>query len=405
MAHPLHVTHVVLTLDCGGLERTVLDLVREGTRLGQKVSVVCLEGPGAWGTQVEILGGRLVCVHKRPGLKLRRIKELQAVLDELRPDVLHTHQIAALFYSGPIARSIGIPVIVHTEQSNNLSGTVSSIRRMRLWLLMRLATRHVSRFFGVSENIAFTVLKSRLLPESKVFVVPNAVDFERFSIRTDPSALRRSLGIPVEGLVIGTLGRLNEIKRQDLLIRAFAQVRTKIPSAHLLLVGDGPMHNDLRALAESLGVADSVHFAGYQAEPVPYLQAMDVFALTSRIEGTPLAVLEAWAAGLPVVASRVGGLVRLVEEGKCGLLFDSGDQHALAEALTGLLQDKDKARQFGEAGRQRAYSMFSLAAMAKEYQRHYLELLALRSPLSQALQKKPELWPTSASRRTKVVVK
>jgi glycosyltransferase involved in cell wall biosynthesis len=243
---------------------------------------------------------------------------------------------------------------------------------------MRLATRHVARFFSVSENIASTVLASRLLPPSKVFVVPNAVDMERFSNRTDISAVRRSLGIPAEARVIGTVGRLTEIKRQDLLIRAFAEIRKQLPSVHLILVGDGPWHAELRALATALGLGESVHFAGYQADPVPYLQTMEVFALTSRMEGTPLAVLEAWAAGLPVVASRVGGLIRLLEEGKSGMLFDSGDQRGLARALMSLLLEPNRAREMGEAGRSRACSMFSLAAMAREYQRHYLELLAPR---------------------------
>jgi glycosyltransferase involved in cell wall biosynthesis len=249
---------------------------------------------------------------------------------------------------------------------------------MRLWLLMRQATRHVARFFGVSENIASTVITSRILSPSKVVVVPTSVDMDRFRVRGDTLAVRRSLGIPAESQVIGTLGRLNEIKRQDLLIRAFAEVRKQVSNAHLLLVGDGPLHDELRALASALGLTEAIHFAGYQVNPVPYLQAMQVFALTSRMEGSPLAVLEAWGAGVPVVATRVGGLVQLVEDGKSGLLFGSGDQRALVASLVGLLANPVRARQLGEAGRDRALSMFSATAMAKEYHRHYTELLVSR---------------------------
>jgi glycosyltransferase involved in cell wall biosynthesis len=247
---------------------------------------------------------------------------------------------------------------------------------------MWLAARHVTRFFGVSEDIAATVMAFRILSASRVFVIPNAVDTERFACRADKATLRRSMGIPVEAPVVGTVGRLNEIKRQDLLIRAFVEVRSRLPAAHLLLVGDGPLLAELHALAATLGVGDSVHFAGYQADPVPYLQAMDLFALTSRIEGTPLAVLEAWAAGLPVVAARVGGLVRLLEDERSGLLFDSGDQRALADAICALLLDPDRAEEMGEMGRGRAYSQFSVTTMAKEYQRHYVELLEARRLLS-----------------------
>ena len=126
--------------------------------------------------------------------------------------------------------------------------------------------------------------------------------------------------------MIGTIGRLNEVKCQDLLIRSFHRVQAQIPDTRLLLVGDGPKRADLHALAEELGLSGSVHFAGYQAQPESYLQVMDVFALTSRAEGLPLAVLEAWAAGLPVVATRVGGIPRLIDDGRTGLLIDSGDE-------------------------------------------------------------------------------
>ena len=147
--------------------------------------------------------------------------------------------------------------------------------------------------------------------------------------------------------MIGTVGRLDEIKRQDLLIRAFGAVRARFPEVHLLLVGDGPRRDELRGLAEGLGLSDCVHFTGYQAEPEKSLQAMDLFALTSRSEGMPLSVLEAWAAGLPVVASRVGGLPELIEHGQTGLLFAPDDETELARVLGELVAEPGGAEQIG----------------------------------------------------------
>jgi glycosyltransferase involved in cell wall biosynthesis len=206
-------------------------------------------------------------------------------------------------------------------------------------------------------------------------VVPNGIDLDRFRDPRDTGLVRQSLGIPLDAPVIGTVGRVSEVKRQDLLIRAFRLVLSRVPDAQLLLVGDGPWMGELRELTADLGLDDRVHFAGYQPRPEPYLQAMDVFALSSRSEGMPLAVLEAWAAGLPVVATRVGGLPELIDDGRTGVLVDFGDEHALAGALCDLIADPEFSRRLGEAGRNRVESLFSLRRMADEYQRHYVELL------------------------------
>jgi glycosyltransferase involved in cell wall biosynthesis len=143
----------------------------------------------------------------------------------------------------------------------------------------------------------------------------------------------------------------------------------------LLLVGDGPLWADLHALVKELRLCDRVHFAGYQADPARYLQVMNVFALPSRAEGLPLTILEAWAAGLPVVATRVGGIPRLVEDGRTGLLINVGDEEALTAAIGRLLSDSDLARRIADAGRDQAVEHFDTRRMAGDYQRHYLELL------------------------------
>jgi sugar transferase (PEP-CTERM/EpsH1 system associated) len=380
MPEPIKVTHVVLSLDCGGLERVVLDLVREGQVLGQQITVLCLEHPGTLAAHVEALGGSLLCLHKLPGFKLRTINQLEAVLHELLPDVLHTHQAGALFYTGPAARRVDVPVVVHTEHGNHFrhrhAGFLGRMRQSWLWWI---AARYAARFFCVSKDIADELASRRLVPRRKLEVIPNGIDtdlFERTSSRAD---IRRTLGIAPDAPVAGTVGRLNGVKRQDLLIRAFTQVCKRIPDARLVLVGDGPMRDSLQALAKDLNLNGSVRFAGYQSQPERYLQMMDVFALTSQTEGMPLAILEAWAAGLPVVASAVGGVPDLVQHGCNGLLFPSGDEDALAQLLRELIQDQDRARSLGAAGRQEVLARYSLQRMANDYQHHYLQLLGAKS--------------------------
>jgi glycosyltransferase involved in cell wall biosynthesis len=377
---PLGVTHVVLTLDCGGLERIVLDLARTGPGLGQRVSVICLERPGTLAAQVEDAGARVVCLDKPAGIRHETVGRVRRALRELRPDVVHTHQIGALLYTGPAARAERVPLVVHTEHINQIAKHRSLNKQVRTRLLWGLAGRQAARFFCVSDDIASEVKTFGVLPRRKVRVVLNGIDTARFRSRDGAEAMSEGLGIPPGVPVVGTVGRLDEVKRQDLLIRAFRRVLSAAPDARLLLVGDGPMRAGLATLAERLGVSDRVHFAGYQVRPERYLQVMDVFALTSRAEGLPLAVLEAWAAGLPVVASRVGGIPRVVTDGQTGLLFDSDDEDALTGALRRLLADPGFAHRLGEAGRRQAEDRYDTRRMAGDYQRHYLELLATRSP-------------------------
>jgi glycosyltransferase involved in cell wall biosynthesis len=370
MYEPLRVTHVTLSLDVGGLERNIVNQVREGHKLGQEVSVVCLERPGTLAAQVEALGGSVTCLHKRPGLRPELIGQMRHTLRRLRPHVAHTHQIASLLYTGLAARGAGVPLVVHTEH-----GKERYADRLRTRLLGRLAGRYAARFFCLSEDMAAAVKAHRIVSPAKVRVILNGIDTARFQQRGEARALRQELGIPAGAPVIGTVGRLTPVKRQDLLLRAFARVREQVPEARLLLVGDGPLLEQLQGLAAELGVGGATHFAGYQPEPQRYLHLIDVFALTSASEGIPQALLEASAAGIPSIASQVGGIPEVIEEGRSGLLFPSGDQGALTGGILALLTEADLARRLGESARDRVESLFHIRRMAAEYHEQFLELL------------------------------
>ena len=369
------VTHVVLSLDTGGLERIVVDLARAGCDQGHLPSVICLERPGNLASQIETLGIPVLCANKQPGLRFGTIEQVRRLLRELKPHVVHSHQISALLYAGPAARRERVPVVVHTEHINNVAKHTSLNRRVRTRLLWGLAGSFADHVCCVSDDVASAVRAYRTIPGRKVSVVFNGIDTAAFDSTGDCDALRRSLGIPPGVPVIGTVGRLNEVKRQDLLIRGFAKIARRDPEPHLLLVGDGPELKSLQGMAAALGLASRVHFAGYQARPEHFLHVMDIFALTSRLEGMPLVVLEAWAAGRPVIASSVGGVPKLITHGQTGLLFDSGDEAALTEAILRLLACPDDARRLGEAGRECVRSRFDLKVMAGTYDRHYRDLL------------------------------
>ncbi|WP_422925475.1 glycosyltransferase [Singulisphaera sp. PoT] len=376
MTKNLKVTHVVLSLECGGLERIVLDLARTGPKLGQEVSVICMERRGKLADQVEEAGATVLCLDKPPGRDPEMVGKVREALRQLKPNVVHTHQIGPLLYAGPAAQAENVPLVVHTEHINQLAKHRSLSRRLRLRILWWLAGRRSARFFCVSDDIAAAVHTHGFLPKRKIHVVLNGIDTAQFRRKSrEANPVRSELGIPPGAPLLGTVGRLNEVKCQDLLVRSFQRILKDVPEAHLLLVGDGPMWAELHELADRLEISDRVHFAGYQAEPERFLKAMDVFVLPSRAEGLPLAILEAWAVGLPVIATRVGGIPRLLDEGRDGILIDPNDEQALTSSLLAVLSDPEHARKLGEAGRRRAEADFDTCRMATDYQTHYLQLL------------------------------
>lgn len=369
----LRVRHVVLSLDCGGLERVVLELVRGGQKLGQEVSVLCLERPGALAREAEAAGAKVECVEKKPGLKPNLVRVLAKSFRTDRPDVIHVHQVGALAYAGPAAYFSGVPAVVHTEHGKHYAN------RWKTRVLGSLAARFAHRFCCVSEDVLNEVVEQGVAAKAKCVFVPNGIDTGRYATSTRSAELRATLGIPGDALVLGTIGRLSEIKRQDLLLKGFVEVLRELPECRLLIVGDGPERKKLTALAEEFGISERVTFAGYQAQPELYLPLMNVFALTSRSEGLPLAVLEAWSAGKPVIATRVGGLPKLIEHGKTGYLFDLDDAAALAKHIVQLLTNRDLARTLGNAGQAMARDRYDLRVMAQAYETIYRQQLATQA--------------------------
>jgi glycosyltransferase involved in cell wall biosynthesis len=376
MFSPLHIAHGVLSLDVGGLERIVLDLVRAGQHQGHRVSVVCIERAGKLASEAKAAGATVVSLDKPPGRLPTFVQKAKGVLADLKPDIIHTHQIGAAWYLGQAAKSFGGPPVLHTEHGNEFARAPNLWKAVKARLFFHRAARFVERFCCVSQEIADAVTRWRTVPRAKVEVVPNGISLKNHADIPTPAAVRESLGIPAGATVIGTVGRLTEVKRQDLLIQMTAELRTGVPDLRLVLVGNGDRRGMLEELARDLGVADRVHFAGYQPRPEQYLQIMDVFALTSRSEGFPVSLLEAWLAGVPIVCSAVGGIPRVVTHGEDGLLFPSGNEAALASALARVIGDRDLRTRLAAAGGRAVRERYSLERMASEYETRYRALLA-----------------------------
>jgi glycosyltransferase involved in cell wall biosynthesis len=374
-SEPLHVVHGVLSLDVGGLERIVLDLVRVGRGQGHRVSVICVERTGGLAEVATQLGAEVFSLEKPPGRDRRTTQRCLELLRRLQPDVIHTHQLGALWYLGRAARQRGGIAVLHTEHGNARARAAGPWQRMKLRVLLNRAAKLADRFCCVSQEIADAVTAWTTVSRGKVELIPNGIETERFTRPPDCVSARSELGIPATATVIGTVGRLSEVKRQDLLLRVLARMDPKAPGTHLLIVGDGPERNRLEETAAVLRISGQVIFAGYQPRPERFLHAMDVFALTSRSEGLPVSLLEAWAAGLPVVCSAVGGIPSVVTHGQNGLLVPFGSENALEQAFMSLIADRALAERLARVGEACVRSRYSLANMAGEYDRRYRDLV------------------------------
>jgi glycosyltransferase involved in cell wall biosynthesis len=284
-----------------------------------------------------------------------------------------------------LARQRSTYSIIHCPTFSHLSGlAVIAGRILRCPTLVRVATENDVRefaetrtfkaqlFFHILRRATGAIAPSRIIrdelltagfPNDKIFILPNGVDVVRFQPATVSEKIeaKSALGLCAETLVIGTVARLVQRKRIDVLLRAFRKVLVHSYRARLLIVGDGPLRDELRTAARGLGIDGFVSWLGSQIDPAKLLRAMDVFALPSHMEGSPNAVLEAMAMGLPIVATRIGGIVDLVEENATGLLIRPGDADELATALCALLSDAGLRVNLGLAARRRAVEVFSLS--------------------------------------------
>jgi glycosyltransferase involved in cell wall biosynthesis len=341
---PIAVMQVVLSLRVGGLERVVVDLVNHASDEFRFV-VCCLEEAGAWAGEVP----RVVTLNKRPGVDWRMFWRIAGIVRAERIDVIHTHNSTAHLYGALAAKLTGAKVL-HTEHGKNVG------EEARYHRLNRIAAPFTDFTVAVSDKNAEVAVRHEGAAPSRLKVIPNGIRIEQFS------APRKS-----PGRRVGTVGRLVREKNYPLLLRAVAA----IPDAELVLVGDGPLRNELQKRA-----GQRVQFLGQRADIAELLAGFDVFALSSSTEGMSIALLEAMAAGCPIVVTAVGGNVELIEHMQTGLVVPPDDEAALCAAIEQLLDDRALATRLGDAARETARQRYSVEAMTRSYETLWRQLAA-----------------------------
>lgn len=352
----MRIVHLVIAGEVAGGQIVALRLLRAARERGHHVAVVA----PAEGAFTELLRAEGVPVHiadVNRSFRLGDLVKLVRILRAERADVLHTHTaLAANVLSRIAGRLAGAAVVSHLHIENHFRS--QRVPAAILRSLDNLTVRLAASVIAVSEGTRAALVEQGYPPE-RIVVIPNGVDEVADDAPRAPG-LRAELGVPERAPLVGEVARLCAVKGQRELIEAMAEV----PGAWLLLVGadleqGGAFEAGLRALAERVGVAGRVVFAGYRADAGDCLAECDVVALPSWAEGMPLVVLEAMQRAKPVVATAVGGTGEVVVHGVTGLLVPVRDPARLAAALRSLVDDPRLARALGEAGRARARERFS----------------------------------------------
>ena len=380
---PRIVAHVVLSLNVGGLERMLLRLLERIDRARYAPIVVALDEPGALSSELRALDIPLDVVRRRPGIDPHVMWEMAAYVRRERVAIVHTHNATPHLY-GAVAALIARwparprPRVVHTKHGRNAPGLRRKV------LLNGIASALSDRVVAVGEDTRGVIVRVERVSPAKVITIPNGIDLDEYRPGGDRALARARLGIPEAGLCVGCVARLSPEKDHATLLRAFAELRRRRPDARLALIGDGPTRAALVSLAAELGVAGAVVFAGTRSDVAELLAGLDVFAQSSLTEGLSLTLLEASAAGLPIVATRVGGNAEVVADGETGLLVPPSDPRAFADALVAVAERADRVT-MGARGRARVALRFDAAEMARRYERLYDEVLGIaRGPYPRA---------------------
>jgi glycosyltransferase involved in cell wall biosynthesis len=359
-ASRLRVLHVITSLTVGGAERLVVSAAARLPRGRFDSAICCFAARGPLAADAEAAGVPIWCLDEFPGVghPLAFVRLLRLIRG-FRPDIVHTHLQSPNLYGRLAAVLAGVPRIAATEHN------VYGAKAARYVGVERALAKRTHALIAVSNEVrGFLAAQLKIAP-SAIRVIRNGV--APATVSADRAADFRRMAGGGAGTRIGVVASLTRKKGHDVLLEALARLPDR-DDVHVLVAGDGPERAALEQLARSLGLGGRVHFLGNVANPADVLAASDLFVLPSRIEGLPLALLEAMQAGKAVVATAVGGVAEAVADGRSGLLVPPESPDALATAIGRLLVSPPLREQLGAAARETVSRGFTEEA--------YLEALA-----------------------------
>ncbi len=361
--------HLATNLEMGGCNIVLKEMVAASAE-HYDCEVWCLSPGGPLEEDVAALGVPIRVLGLGKHIWRRRTtRELTLALRQALPDILHCHSFRPNFHGCLSGQAIGIPHIIITQHDARIRTHHALVN----WWLRRIPSAIV---MSVSPPVAEEYIHRCRYSRERVRALPNPVDTDLFRPGSPGHSVAAELGIQGNSPVIGMVGGLARAKGHPHLLHAFVQVRQAFPDAALLLIGDGPQRARLEALTVELGQSDRVHFVGLRRDVHRLLPLLTTYAQSSLWESDGIAIKEAMACGVPVVATATTGARNILQDRELGLVCPIGDADALADALIRVCGDSDLASRLGQAGRERCVEHFSAEQYAVQLRELYETLLS-----------------------------
>ena len=367
-SHRFRVLYLIWSLDLGGAEQVVVDLVKGLSKQDFKPIVCCLSEKGRNASLVEREGVKVFALHKRPKFDPFLISKLTRLIRNERIDLIHTHLFTANLWGRIAAKLTGVPVVSSEHGMDHW--------RKRFHLALDSWLTPVNkRVIFVSDAVKRFYMNRNHSLNGKSKVIYNGINTLEFQQSFDKETVKESLGLLKTEQVIGTVGRLVPEKAHVDFMEAIQMLKEERKDIMGLIIGEGELLDKLKKQAEKDHLQKHILFAGFRSDLPKVYQAMDVFVLCSLREGLPLTALEAMAAGVPVVATAVGGIPEVITDGRDGLLVPPSDSQALAKAISRILSDQELRESLVQNAKQKVHDYFSVEKMVYDHEKLYAEVL------------------------------
>ncbi len=372
MEKKINLLYIIHSLDNGGAETLAIRLAAKLDKNIFNATVCSLSDHGPLREVLEAKKVPYFTLGKREGKDFKIAIQLRNILKQQEVDVIHTHNMGPLLYTYLATLFSNKCKIVHTEHINMAKEFSYSTKHL---LYNKLLYRRLDGFINIAQHLTREYCSRFDLSHAKVQTIHNSVDPGKVSSRHSYS-LREQLGISSTVPLIGNISALRPQKDHQTLIRAMGKVCEKIPEAVLVIAGEGESRDELVALVEELDLTQNVTFLGFRSDVDSLLQQFDIFALSSLYEGLPLCILEAMAAGRPIVATDADGTNEIVKDGKTGLLVPLKEPELFADAILSILQNPERSVEMGKTAQKLVRDEHNMDKMISQYERFYQELLS-----------------------------
>jgi glycosyltransferase involved in cell wall biosynthesis len=375
---------IIARLNIGGpaIHVTNLNALMDSRRY-RSILVTGIEGKheGSMYDRVHDLGLRTVVIPElgreiEPANDISTVLKLYRVMRRERPDIVHTHTSKAGFVGRVAARLAGVPIVFHTFHGHVLKGYFGPVKSRLFVEIERFCAKLSDRILTLSTHLREELVDLRVTSRDHVTVVPLGLELGRFANQERHSGnLRKELGIAAEDRLIGAVGRLVKIKNIELFLKAAAEVHLNDHRIHFVLIGDGEERRSLESCAQSLGLDHVVHFTGWRRDLPQIYAGLDAVVISSDNEGTPVSLIEAMASGCPVVATRVGGVPDLLQNGDLGQLVPPRDPAALAQAIAKVIRNGREISVMAQRAKENMLERYALKRLIKDIDQLYQQAL------------------------------